>query len=605
MAREAAVGPAVVRGLAVAGVLVAVDLPAVSLDEAQPDWRRAGHKLSAGQATAAGELVAGVKAAAFGVTLLDGIPGSGKTEVYFEAVAEALRQGRQVLVLLPEIALGAQWLERFRERFGAAPAPWHSDLTPARRRTIWRRVAHGRARVVVGARSALFLPFPELGLIVVDEEHDAAFKQEEGVIYNARDMAVVRARLGDFPLIAVSASPSLETVINVRDGRYRGLHLPDRHGGAPPPEVGIIDMRAEPPPGGQWLSATLRGALERTFADGEQAMLFLNRRGYAPLTLCRTCGHRLQCPSCTAWLVEHRGRQTQGAHGTEGGSARGRLLCHHCGYGARPPVACPSCEAEGSFAACGPGVERLAEEVAALFPGLRTTIAASDTIAGPAAAARLVRRIEDHDVDLIIGTQIVAKGYHFPMLTLVGVVDADLGLSGGDLRAAERTFQLLYQVAGRAGRAERPGRVLLQTYMPEHPVMEALASGDKDRFIAAEARAREAGGMPPFGRLVALIVSGRDGRAVDDVAQRLGRAAPREPGVTVLGPAPGAVRPAARPSSPTTAPEGAKRRQRAGGRRPLAGAHRGAQNRARPGGRGPDELSLSPSGAKVRKAALF
>ncbi|MBL6933638.1 MAG: primosomal protein N', partial [Rhodospirillales bacterium] len=455
---------------------------------------------------------------------LDGVPGSGKTEVYFQAVAEALKQGRQVLVLLPEIALSAQWLGRFKKRFGAAPALWHSDLTPARRRDSWRAVSEGRAGVVVGARSALFLPFQDLALIVVDEEHEGAFKQEEGVIYNARDMAVVRAHLADIPIVLASATPSLETVVNAQGGRYRLLHLPERHGGAVMPDISLIDMRAEAPAAESWLSPLLIERMKQTFAAGEQAMLFLNRRGYAPLTLCRTCGHRFQCPNCTTWLVSHR----RGA---------GRMQCHHCGYSTPMPESCPTCEKE-TLAACGPGVERLAEEIALLFPDISAEIAASDSIAGPQAAAELVRRVESHDVDLIIGTQIVAKGYHFPLLTLVGVVDADLGLTGGDLRAAERTYQLLYQVAGRAGRAEKPGRVALQTYMPEHPVMQALLSGDRERFLEIETRARQESDMPPFSRLAALIVSGPDGREVDQMASYLAKCAPRFKNVLVLGPAP-------------------------------------------------------------------
>jgi len=526
LARLAAVGPSVVRGLAAAGALVPVPM-ATSSPRATPAasaWRLDAPALSAGQAAAAEELAARVEGGGFAVTVLDGVPGAGKTEVYFHALARALQGGRQALVLLPEIALGAQWLSRFRERFGIEPAVWHSDLPARRRRLTWRAVAEGAARVVVGARSALFLPYPDLGLIVVDEEHDGAYKQEEGVVYGARDMAVARAHLGDVPAVLVSATPSLETVVNVRRGRYAVLHLPDRHAGATLPRVRLVDMRAEPPAQSAWLSPPLLADLRETLDGGEQAMLFLNRRGYAPLTLCRACGHRLQCPQCTAWLVVDR--------------RAGRLLCHHCGHSVALPGSCPACEAQESLAACGPGVERMAEEVAEAFPGARHAIAASDTVGGPKAAEDLVRRIEDHDVDLIIGTQILAKGYHFPMLTLVGVVDADLGLAGGDLRAAERTFQLLYQVAGRAGRAERPGRVLVQTYMPEHPVMQALASGRRDRFVEAEAKAREEAGMPPFGRLVALIVSGRDEAAVDAAARLLGRTAPRGPGVVTLGPAP-------------------------------------------------------------------
>jgi primosomal protein N' (replication factor Y) len=489
-----------------------------------PDWRRPGVALTPDQRAAADALAGRVRAGGFAATLLDGVTGSGKTEVYFEAVAAALAAGRQVLVLLPEIALSAQWLDRFAARFGTRPAEWHSDLTQARRRRTWRAVASGEARVVVGARSALFLPFADLGLIVVDEEHEGAYKQEDGVVYHARDMAVVRAHLGRIPIVLVSATPSLETVVNAEAGRYDRLHLPERVGGAVLPHIDPVDLRAAPPPRGRFLSPALADALTATLAAGEQSMLFLNRRGYAPLTLCRRCGHRLQCPHCTAWLVEHR--------------LTGRLKCHHCGHEAVLPSQCPSCAAEASFVACGPGVERIAEEAAALLPEARLAVMASDLIHGPAEAEALVRRVAAHEVDLVVGTQLVAKGHHFPLLTLVGVVDADLGLAGGDLRAGERTYQLLHQVAGRAGRAERPGRVLIQTYQPDHPAMRALADGDRDRFLALEAEERRSGGWPPFGRLAALIVSAPEAGMADEACRRLARRAPRAgEALRVLGPA--------------------------------------------------------------------
>ncbi len=522
IAREAGCSPGVVKGLADAGALLQVSLEPVA-DWPRPDPAHGGVDLSPDQAAGAKVLTEAV-GKGFSVTLLDGVPGSGKTEVYFEAVAKALDDGKQVLVMLPEIALGAQWLDRFEARFGERPAVWHSEVTQARRRDTWRAVANGRVRVVVGARSALFLPYRELGLIVIDEEHDGSFKQEDGVIYHARDMAVVRARLEALPLVLVSATPSLETVANVKRGRYGEVSLAARHGGASLPEIQLVDMRKDGPPRGRWLSPVLADALAETFDAGRQAMLFLNRRGYAPLTLCRTCGHRLQCPRCTAWLVEHR--------------MLGRLQCHHCGFQQGLPEKCPNCEDTESFVPCGPGVERLAEEIHLLFPEARTILAASDTVRGPKDAAELVRLMETGEVDLVIGTQIVAKGYHFPQLTLVGVVDADLGLSGGEFRAAERTFQLLYQVAGRAGRGADLGRVVLQTYQPDRAVLEAMRSGDRDAFIAAESKDREVAEMPPYGRLVALIVSGRDEEDVERAAAGLARVAPRGEGLSVLGPAP-------------------------------------------------------------------
>ncbi|MEM9685045.1 MAG: primosomal protein N', partial [Pseudomonadota bacterium] len=442
----------------------------------------------------------------------------------FEAIAECLRQGRQVLVLLPEIALTTDWLERFRRRFGVLPQQWHSELSQTERRRTWRAVANGTASVVVGARSALFLPYPRLGLIVVDEEHDASFKQQDGIAYHARDMAVVRASIEKIPIFLVSATPSLETVVNVEEGRYGHVHLPSRHGSAGMPAVSVVDMRKDAPPRQCWLSPPLRDALKETLEAGEQTLLFLNRRGYAPLTLCRSCGHRLECPNCTAWLVEHR-------------LAR-RLECHHCGFFTGYPETCPECGAEDSLVACGPGVERLAEEVQSLWPDARLATLTSDTMRGPAAIEDLIGRMQRHEIDVLIGTQVVAKGHHFPNLTLVGVIDADLGLTGGDLRAGERTYQLLHQVAGRAGRDAKPGHVFLQTYNPDHPVMTALAAGERDRFVAEETEQRRLGGWPPFGRLAALIFSGPDEAALDTLMRQVAREAPRYEGVRILGPAP-------------------------------------------------------------------
>ena len=523
-ARLAGCSAAVVRDLVAGGLLEERLVVREPPPRAWPDWRAPGPSLSADQLLAARRLVAGVEAGGFGVTVLDGVTGAGKTETYFAAIAAALAAGRQVLVLLPEIALGAQWLQRFHERFGAAPAQWHSEIGQAERRDTWRAVAEGRVPVVVGARSALFLPFGELGLIVVDEEHDPSYKQEDGVCYQARDMAVLRAALAGIPIVLVSATPSLETVLNVARGRYRRVSLQHRHAEASLPEVTLVDLRREHIEPGRFLSPPLVAALAETFAAGEQALLFLNRRGYAPLTLCRACGHRFQCPNCSAWLVEHRFTR--------------RLLCHHCGHAEPVPQLCPECMTAGTLAPCGPGVERLLEEASMRFPAARTALMVSDALPGPSAAAALVQAMAERRYDLLIGTQIVAKGHHFPMLTLVGVVDADLGLVGGDLRAAERTYQLLHQVGGRAGRARHKGRVLIQTMMPQEPVMKALASGERDRFVEAEAASRRAAGLPPFGRLAALILSAVDAEAADFAARALARAAPQLPGVGVLGPAP-------------------------------------------------------------------
>jgi primosomal protein N' (replication factor Y) len=515
-------GVATVKGLIEAGALVGVEVPAFAAHPC-PQADHAGVDLSPAQRGVADELIAAL-GKGFSTTLLDGVTGSGKTETYFEAVAETLRQGGQALILLPEIALTHAFMERFEARFGCRPAEWHSDVKSSERSRTWRQVAEGTVRVVVGARSALFLPYPDLKLIVVDEEHDSAFKQEEGVIYNARDMAVVRARMGDFPIVLASATPSLETWINAQQGRYRYLQLPARFGVAVMPRVDLIDMRKERPPAGRFLSPPLEEAVEHVVARGEQALLFLNRRGYAPLNICQTCGHRIECPNCSSWLVEHRFRL--------------KLICHHCGYERPKPHACPQCATPNAMASSGPGVERIAEEVAQLWPEARIAIASSDVLHGPKQTQDALERMADGKIDILIGTQIVAKGHNFPNLTLVGVVDADLGLSGGDPRARERTFQLLHQVSGRAGRADKPGRVLLQTHQPEDRLMQAIAAGDRDKFLALEAEDRERLGFPPYGRFAALILSSPDEVLIEDYARQLAAAAPQAEGATVWGPAP-------------------------------------------------------------------
>lgn len=523
LAEESGASPAVVRGLIDAGALVLSRLPEFP-PFSIPDPAFVSTQLNGAQNEAARILREEVSARRFSVSLMDGVTGSGKTETYFEAVAEALRCGSQTLILLPEIALTVQFLERFAQRFGSRPAEWHSDLTSRERRRTYRAVMNGEARVVVGARSSLFLPFPRLGLIVVDEEHEQAYKQEEGAIYHARDMAVVRARIENCAVVLASATPSLESYVNAESGRYVRLRLPDRHGAAKLPQVRLIDMRRERAAPATWLSQPLREAIAATLMSGEQAMLFLNRRGYAPLTLCASCGHKLTCRNCSAWLVEHRYRR--------------RLTCHHCGFESDRPTCCPECHAEDALIACGPGVERLAEEFSAVFPDARVAIASSDTMHGPHETQAAVRAMARQEIDVIIGTQIMAKGHHFPQLTLVGVVDADLGGSEGDLRARERTFQLLHQVSGRAGREEKPGLVLIQTRNPDDLVLQALASGDRELFYERERQFREVAQAPPFGRLAAMIVSGRDGGLVRTTASALAAAAPRAAGVRVWGPAP-------------------------------------------------------------------
>ena len=514
---------AVVRGLVKAGALEAVSVD-IDSPYPHPDPAFGPPTLAEAQQAAADELVAGVAAHDFRPTLLDGVTGSGKTEVYFEAVAEAIRQGRQTLVLLPEIALTEPFLKRFHDRFGCEPVAWHSGLRSTQRRRAWRAIASGEALVTVGARSALFLPYRNLGLIVVDEAHETSFKQEEGVHYHARDVAVMRGKFEQCPVILASATPAIETRQQVALGRYAELKLPGRYGPAEMPTIEAIDLIQHPPERGTWIAPKLVTALRETFEKGEQSLLFLNRRGYAPLTLCRNCGHRFQCPNCTAWMVEHRLTR--------------RLACHHCGHVMPTPRACPECKAEDSLVACGPGVERIADEVATLFPEAKTAVVTSDTIWSPAKAAEFVGRMEAGDIDIVVGTQLVTKGYHFPNLTLVGVIDADLGLDGGDLRAAERTFQQIRQVSGRAGRGAKPGHVFIQTHSPSAQVMQALITGDAEAFYEAETEARRDAGAPPFGRYAAIVVSSEEQACAHEVARAVAQSAPRVDGMAVYGPAP-------------------------------------------------------------------
>jgi primosomal protein N' (replication factor Y) (superfamily II helicase) len=521
-AREAGVSAGVIDGLIDEGTLETLVLPPEPVAE-KPDPDFAATDFSADQAAAAAALKATVAQGDYSVTLLDGVTGSGKTEVYFEAVADTIRAGRQSLILMPEIALTAQFLDRFAARFGVRPAEWHSELAPRKRARTWRAVADGEVSVVVGARSALFLPYADLGLIVVDEEHDQAYKQEDGVHYHARDMAVVRGHIAHIPVVLSSATPSLETEVNARRGRYRRLALPERFGGARMPSVEAIDLRRERLPPGRFISPTLAGAVKTALERGEQALFFLNRRGYAPLTLCRACGFRFSCPHCDAWLVDHRFRR--------------QLVCHHCGFATPHPAACPNCQAANSFAAIGPGVERLEEEVHALFPQARLLVLSSDLVATMERLREELDDVAQGRFDIVIGTQLVAKGHHFPKLNLVGIVDADLGLANGDPRAAERTFQLLHQVVGRAGRDAGVGRGYLQTHQPEHPVMRALIAQDREAFYNAEIEARQRAQYPPFGRLASLVVSGPDKHDTQAYARALARAAPPLDEVRVLGPA--------------------------------------------------------------------
>ena len=530
LAQLAGVGTSVVKGLVGTGTLVETeapkDAPYPRLDPSLP-----GKPLAPDQAVAAEALRTGLRGGGYATTLLRGVTGSGKTEVYLEAVAETLRMGRQALVLLPEIALSAEFIDRVEARFGARPGEWHSGITRTERRRLWHMAGRGEVGLVVGARSALFLPFRDLGLIVVDEEHDSSYKQDETVHYSARDMAVLRASIEGAQVVLASATPSVETWVNAATGKYRRVDLRARYGEAELPDMAAIDLRKEEMPSGRWISPTLGRAVEERLERGEQSLLFLNRRGYAPVTTCRACGHQIGCDDCDARMVEHRFQR--------------RLICHQCGASKPIPVACPACGVEGKLAAIGPGVERLGEEVAERFPGKRAVVLSSDLYTSARALKETIANIAAGDADIIIGTQIVAKGHNFPALTLVGVIDADLGLQGADLRAAERSFQLMRQVAGRAGRqaGDRPGVALLQTHQPEHPVIRAILSGDDEAFWNAEAESRHAARMPPFSRLAGIILSHPDQPVVEAYAQELARRAGPldEIGAELFGPAPAPI----------------------------------------------------------------
>lgn len=530
LAQLAGVGTGVIKGLVSAGALAEIEAPRdTPYPRLDPD--RPGKPLAPDQQAAARHLRAAIRAGGYGTTLLRGVTGSGKTEVYLEAVAECLRSGRQALVLLPEIALSVEFLDRVEARFGARPGEWHSGITRTERRRLWHMAGRGQVGLVVGARSALFLPFRDLDLIVVDEEHDSSYKQDDAVYYNARDMAVLRASLDGAQVVLASATPSLESWVNAASGKYARLDLRARYGEAELPDMAAIDLRAEDMPSGQWISGTLAAAVDLRLARGEQSLLFLNRRGFAPVTICRACGEQIGCHQCDARMVEHR--------------FQNRLVCHQCGETRPIPTACPSCGVEGKLAAIGPGVERIADEVAARFPDARAKVLSSDLFHSARALKDSIAEIAGGETDIIIGTQIVAKGHNFPRLTLVGVIDADLGLQGADLRAAERSFQLMRQVAGRAGRqpGEMPGLALLQTHQPAHPVIQSILSGEDEAFWNAEAAARRASGMPPFGRLAGIILSHPDLAIAARFAQMLADddAALRDRGIELFGPAPAPI----------------------------------------------------------------
>ena len=479
------------------------------------------------QKTASEYLINLIAQKKFNAVLLDGVTGSGKTEVYFQAILETLKLNKQVLVLLPEIYLSIEWSKRFKDNFGLFPLLWHSSLSNKERMKTWHEVNNGKINTIIGARSALFLPYKNLGLIIIDEEHDHAYKQEDGVLYNARDMALLRAKIEKIPIILSTATPSLETWTNVKKNKFSYIKLPERVGLAKMPEVNIIDMRKVETKHNNWISTILGNKISENLNNKELSLLFLNRRGYAPLKLCGSCGHRLGCKNCQSWLVEHR--------------KKGLLLCHQCGFSKKFDNSCNNCGDKDCLISCGPGVERLDEEVKSKFPSIKSTIISSDTIKSPKIMKAIFDKIDNRKIDLIIGTQIISKGHNFKNLTLIGIIDADMSLSGGDLRASEKAFQVLHQVSGRAGRESKKGTVIIQTHDPENQVIDALKKNSRDYFLKIESENRENANLPPFGKLVSLILSSRDERKLIEFAHSLKMNAPQYEKITILGPAPAPI----------------------------------------------------------------
>ena len=530
------VGNSVIKTMIKNGILIPVQWREKTVEDFVYKYRDMGNVVLNDEQQAAADAIAkAIDKNEFSVYLLDGITGSGKTQVYFDAALKAYEKGKSVLLMMPEIALTAQFMDRFKQRFGESPVVWHSNLTAARRREIWRGVARGRIKIVVGTRSALFLPWQNLGLIVVDEEHDTSYKQEDMGNYHARDMAVLRGKIAGFPVVLASATPSIETLHNVATGKYNRLRLNSRFGGAQLPTIETIDMRVSRPEPYKLqedaeeksgcLSPQLCEEIKKTLTDKKQVMLFINRRGFAPIVQCKKCGWVSECEDCSVALNYHKHLN--------------KLVCHMCGKTSPLPKTCPKCGNEVSMR--GAGVERIQEEISARFPDAQTAIVSSDTIMSRESLERLVHKMETGEIDIVIGTQILAKGHHFPNLTLVGVVDADMGLFGTDFRAAEHTFQQLFQVAGRAGRGAFPGRVLLQTYQSEHPVIRAICAGNRDDFIAGDMESRRAAKMPPFGQLTAVIVEGSNEKTLKKYCEELAKAAPQLNGGKIMGPIPAQI----------------------------------------------------------------
>ena len=455
-------------------------------------------------------------------SLLEGITGSGKTLVYLKLIATLLENGGQALILLPEIALTTQITQKFIKLLPQINIlQWHSGLTPKQRKEIWQAAFQGQNCIIIGARSALFLPFSNLKIIVVDEEHDTSFKQEEGAIYNARDMAVLRCKITNIPVVLVSATPSIETIYNCQISRYKKVTLSSRYNDVLLPHINIIDMRAENLKKGEFISAPLRAAISENLQNAKQSLIFLNRKGYAPLTLCSKCGTKVSCPNCSSYLVLHKRKQA--------------LVCHYCGYKTNPIKKCNSCYSE-NIINFGPGIEKIEEELQRIFPNARIITATSETIANQKTATNLLDKINNHDIDVIIGTQILAKGFDFKLLQLVGVIDADCSYTSGDIRANERMYQLLSQVSGRAGRDKEQGQVFFQTYEPNNHILHSIIHNDQEAFFAAELADREISNTPPFSRIAVINIACKKELKLLEFAYRMSDLKPSIENLSIIGP---------------------------------------------------------------------
>ena len=462
----------------------------------------------------------------YSTILLDGMPGSGKTEVYFDLIEKNILDKKQSLILFPEVSLTNDFIKRIEKRFGYLPDIWHSKITPSKKKKIIHKIISGRSQILIGTRSALFLPYKNLGILVVDEEHDPSYKQEEKGIYSARDMAVVRASIEKFTLILVSATPSLETIYNIDQKKYFHVKLKNKFSITPEPKITVIDMKKSKLKKNNWVSDELKKTIQKKLSMDQQSLLFINKRGYAPMIICKSCGHKFTCKNCSSYLVEHLKDK--------------KLLCHHCGYKLGSfQIKCQSCNNEDeSFVDFGAGIEKIYNEIARDFPTAKICLFSSDHIKSSEDLNEKVEKIYNNKFDIIIGTQLITKGYHFPFLTCVGVVDADMTLRGGDLRASEKTYQMLYQVAGRAGRGDIPGEVYLQSYFPENETIKDLTNMDREKFYKKELNIRMRANLPPISKMAAIIVSGRNISDVQQACLKLSKSTPKIDNVDFYGPAP-------------------------------------------------------------------